>query len=423
MAALKVSGTITVPGDKSISHRSLMFAALAEGSSTVRGVLRSEDLESTAAVLRSLGVGIPTLSGEIRVKGVGLLGMTSPQRDLNCGNSGTTARLVSGVIAGQPIQARLTGDSSLSARPMKRVSEPLSRMGARFEFEREDGLPMKIFGAQLTGIDWKTGRASAQVKSAILLAGLVSGVEVTVRETAESRDHTERLLSALGAKMKSSHLITRMSPPRRLESFDIRVPGDPSSAAFFLALASLASEGELQLPRVCVNPTRGGFIRTLVRMGGSIVLEDSDMEMGEDVATIRVSPAELHSARVEADEVPSMIDELPMLACLAAGAGVDLDIRGASELRHKESDRIRAIVENLRAIGAEADERPDGLVVTGGRRALNGRVVTHGDHRIAMAFGVLGKLPGNEITLDDAKCVAVSYPEFWRDLDKAVAAA
>jgi 3-phosphoshikimate 1-carboxyvinyltransferase len=421
LAALKVSGTINVPGDKSISHRSLIFAALAEGESSIRGILRSADVESTASVLRSLGVNIPSLGDDIAVTGIGLRGMGSPRVDLDCGNSGTTARLMTGVVAGQPISARFTGDASLSRRPMKRVADPLTKMGANFAFEGADGLPMKLTGAQLSPIDWDTGVASAQVKSAILLAGLTARVSVTVREAAQSRDHTERFLIALGASVESSGAVTRLQPPSKLPRFEINVPGDPSSASFFIALAALAEDGELRLPGVCVNSTRGGFVRTLLRMGGSIELEDPDTEMGEDVATIRVTPAELHGIRIEGEDVPSMIDELPMLACLAAGTGVDLEIRGAGEMRLKESDRIRVVVENLRAIGADAEELPDGLIVNGERGRLKGRVVTHSDHRIAMAFGVLGMIPGNEILVDDPDCVQISYPNFWRDLKLAAA--
>ena len=418
---MKVSGTINVPGDKSISHRSLIFAALAEGESSIRGILRSADVESTASVLRSLGVNVPALDDEIAVNGVGLGGMRSPKMDLDCGNSGTTARLMTGVVAGQKITARFTGDASLSRRPMKRVAEPLGKMGAKFEFEGADGLPMKLTGARLKPIDWNTGIASAQVKSAILLAGLASSVDVTVRESGQSRDHTERFLAALGATVESAAAVTRMHPPEELRSFAINVPGDPSSACFFIALAALAEEGGLRLPRICVNSTRGGFVRTLLRMGGSVELEEPDTEMGEDVATLRVTPAPLHGVRVEGQDVPSMIDELPMLACLAAGAGVDLEIRGAEEMRLKESDRIRVVVENLRAIGAGVEELPDGLIVSGERRNLKGRVVTHADHRIAMAFGVLGMVPGNQITVDDPDCVVISYPDFWRDLKQAAA--
>lgn len=416
-----MAGAIQVPGDKSISHRALMLSVLAEGTSVLRGILCSADIESTAAVLRLLGADIAPLSDELTVEGVGLGGMRAPPSDLDCGNSGTTARLVAGIVAGQPIRARFTGDSSLSARPMKRIADPLAAMGATLSFENGDGLPMTVGGAQLHGVDWDTGAASAQVKSAILLAALVSRVEVTVRETARSRDHTERMLTALGAQVHSQGAITHMAPPSALRPLAFAVPRDPSSASFFIALATLADEGELLLPGVCTNATRGGFISALARMGGSIDLENPSSELGEDIATLRVRPASLRALQIVAADVPSLIDELPMLACVAAGVGVALEIHGAAELRLKESDRIRAIVENLRRVGAVAEERADGLVVREGRKKLSGRILTRGDHRIAMAFGVLARVPGNEITVDDPGCVAVSYPGFWADLDRAVA--
>ena len=398
-----------------------MLASLASGTSRIRGILRSTDTESTAAALRSLGAPLPSLSDDVSITGVGLRGMRSPGSDLDCGNSGTAARLLAGVVAGQKIKARFIGDSSLSARPMKRVADPLTAMGASFAFERGDGLPMTVSGSKLRPIDYDTRSASAQVKSAILLAGLVSEVEVTVRETARSRDHTERMLIALGARVTTSGTVTRFTPVQALRPLDITVPRDPSSAAFFLALGTLADDGELTLPGVCTNPTRGGFIAALVRMGGSVELLNPSSESGEEIATLRVRPSGLHSLQIAAEEISALIDELPVLSCLAAGAGVALEVRGAEELRAKESDRIRAIVENLRRVGADADERSDGLVVREGRRKLRGAVVTQGDHRIAMAFGILAKLPGNEISIDDPRCVAVSYPDFWNDLAKAVA--
>ncbi|MDQ6718947.1 MAG: 3-phosphoshikimate 1-carboxyvinyltransferase, partial [Gemmatimonadota bacterium] len=391
------------------------------GPSRVRGILRSADVESTAGALRQLGVTVPPLSVEMMIEGVGLSGMRSAAADLDCGNSGTTTRLIAGIVAGQSITARFTGDESLSARPMKRIAEPLTAMGARISFDSGDGLPMSIAGAQLTSVDWDTKSSSAQTKSAILLAALVSRIEVTVREKMRSRDHTERMLASLGADLRVSGTTVHLMPTSALKHADISVPGDPSSAAFFIALGTLAGDGEIVLPRVCVNPTRGGFMAAVTRMGGAIELADLSNEAGEDSATLRIKPGSLRSLQITAADVPSLIDELPMLACLAAGAGVALEIHGAAELRVKESDRIRAIVENLNRIGATAEERPDGLVVQEGRKRLAGEVITRGDHRIAMAFGVLSKIPGSDITIDDPDCVAVSYPDFWKDLDRAVA--
>lgn len=398
-----------------------MLSALANGRSSVRGILRSADIEATARVLRSLSAAIPPLADEMRITGVGLKGMRDPTTDLDCGNSGTTARLVAGIVAGQRIKARFIGDASLSARPMRRIAGPLSAMGASFAFENADGLPMTVTGAQLRGMEWDTGGASAQLKSSILLAALVSGVEVTVREKERSRDHTERMLTALGAELCSKGTSVRLSPVTGLNPLDITIPADPSSAAFFIALATLADDGELTLPGVCANPTRGGFIGALTRMGGSIELDNPSNEGGEDTATLFVRPGTLRQLQIVAADVPSLIDELPILACLAAGAGVALEIHGAAELRLKESDRIRAIVENLNRVGAVAEEKPDGLIVREGKKRLSGEVITRGDHRIAMAFGVLAKIPGNDIRIDDRDCVAISYPDFWADLDRAVA--
>ena len=419
MAALKVAGTIRVPGDKSISHRSLILSAMADGESVVRGILDSEDVRSTAEVLRSLGADIPAFTDTIRVRGRGLRELKAPRAPLDCGNSGTTTRLMAGVVAAHPFAARFTGDASLSRRPMKRVAEPLTYMGARFEFEHGDGLPMTVHGVDLRSVDWDTGGASAQVKSAILLAGLVAGVEVRVTEKSLSRDHTERMLRAMGVDVETDGNQVCLRPARRLRPLEIRVPADPSSAAFFVALAALANEGELVLTDVCLNPTRTGFFAALRRMGASVEEAREISSAGEELGSVRVKPARLRSTRITGDQVPALIDELPLLACVAAGAGIELEITGAGELRVKESDRINTVVQNLRAVGADAEELPDGLRVRAGRRELAGTIDPRRDHRIAMAFGVLSAATGNRITVKEPECVAVSYPGFWDDLRRA----
>ncbi|MEP6904788.1 MAG: 3-phosphoshikimate 1-carboxyvinyltransferase [Gemmatimonadales bacterium] len=413
---MKVRGTIRVPGDKSISHRALICASLATGVSQINGILRSDDVESTAAVLRSLGASIPSLSDEITVEGTGFGGFREPGLALQCGNSGTTTRLVAGVAAASPFKSRFEGDASLSRRPMKRVAEPLTAMGARFEFERGDGLPMIIRGGDLAGIAWNTRAASAQTKSAILLAGLLAGVGVTVRELRRSRDHTERMLVSLGVPLTIGETSVSLTPVSGLQPLNIAIPADPSSAAYPVALGALATAGEVRIPGVCINPTRIGFLNALNRMGASVRFTEKRSVAGEDTATVVTMPRKLHGIRIGADDVPSMIDELPLLACVAAASGVDLDVSGAEELRVKESDRISVVVSNLKAIGAVAEERRDGFKVSGRAGSLRGRVVTHGDHRIAMAFGVLGMLDGNQIEIDDRDCVAISYPGFWSDL-------
>lgn len=410
-----------MPGDKSISHRSLILSSLADGEARVRGILDSEDVRATAEVLRGLGVEIPPLAAEMRVKGVGLRGMRQPRRALDCANSGTTTRLLAGVVAAHPFSARFEGDASLSRRPMKRVAEPLTYMGAKFDFENGDGLPMTIHGVDLRSIDWDTHASSAQVKSAILLAGLVAAVEVRVTEKSLSRDHTERMLRAMGVDVETDGVQVCLRPARRLNSIDIDVPADPSSAAFFVALASLAADGDLTLTDVCLNRTRTGFLDAMTRMGANVTRVASAMSGGEEIGSLRVRPAALKSTRITEAEVPSLIDELPLLACVAAGAGVELEITGAAELRVKESDRISTVVQNLRAVGADAEELPDGLRVHGSRRLLSGTIDPRGDHRIAMAFGILSAATGNGITVTNPECVAVSYPGFWDDLRRVAA--
>lgn len=425
---LRVQGALRVPGDKSISHRALMLGALGAGPSRVRGVLRSLDVHSTAGILRTLGVAVPPLADEIVIPGVGLQGLRAPIADLDCGNSGTTARLMTGVVAGGPLAGRFIGDASLSRRPMGRVARPLSAMGARFTFhDVADRLPMTVqgaggaAGASLLGITWRMEEASAQVKSAILLAGLVADVPVEVYEAAPTRDHTERMLMGRGVDVRVEGGVVSLIPAGRLDAADQVVPADPSSATFFAALAAIADHGELALDDVCINPSRAGAFRVLGRMGARVRFEDRRREGGEELARIVVGPGGLRGVTIDGAEVPSLVDELPVLACVAACADGETRVTGAAELRVKESDRIRAIVENLRAVGAEAEELADGFVVQGrGRRPFTGAVTTHGDHRIAMAFGVLGAVPGSEITVDDRACAAVSFPAFWEELARVI---
>jgi 3-phosphoshikimate 1-carboxyvinyltransferase len=418
---LRVSGTVRVPGDKSISHRALILGSLAGGASRVRGILDSEDVRSTAGVLRSLGADIPELSSEMVVRGKGLRGLSAPTAALDCGNSGTTTRLMAGVVAAHPFSARFIGDDSLSKRPMRRVADPLKYMGARFEFEHGDGLPMVIHGSDLRSVDWDTRSASAQVKSAILLAGLISHVETRVTESSPSRDHTERMLRAMGVDIENDANRVCLRETQRLTPADVDVPADPSSAAFFVALASLAEKGELALENVCLNPTRSGFFDAMRRMGADLRVERPSAAGGEEVGTLIARPSSLTNLSISEKEVPSLIDELPLLACVAAAAGVELEIAGAAELRVKESDRISAVVQNLRLVGASAEELPDGLRVRRVSRTLSGVIDPRSDHRIAMAFGVLSAATGNNITVQNPECVAVSYPGFWDDLRRVVA--
>jgi 3-phosphoshikimate 1-carboxyvinyltransferase len=328
---------------------------------------------------------------------------------------------MSGVIAGHPFNARFEGDASLSRRPMHRVARPLTQMGATFEFEHGDGLPMTIHGADLRSIEWRSEAASAQIKSAILFAGLVAQVPVTVIEPERSRDHTERMLTALGAEVIIDGTSVSLEVVHELAPIDLTVPGDPSSAAFFAALAALTPSAQLRLANVCLNPTRLGFFHALQRMGAEVLYEDQGDCAGELTGTVVPRAGTLRGITIGAQEIPSLVDELPVLACLAARAEGETVVTGAQELRVKESDRISAMVTNLRALGVAVDELPDGMRITGSDVPLRGRVTTYGDHRIAMAFGVLGALPGSDIEIDDRACASVSYPRFWDDLARVTA--
>ena len=415
---MRVRGSLRVPGDKSISHRSLILGALGDGESRITHILPSADVHSTAAVLRRLGVHIPDLSPDFVIRGAGLRGLRQPDGELECGNSGTTTRLMAGVVSALPVEATFIGDASLSRRPMRRVATPLTEMGASFTLPPHGGLPMTIRGGALRGIAWTSEVASAQIKSAILLASLVAGVRSTVAEPVKSRDHTERMLAARGVTLQMTATAATIDPPAALASLDVDVPGDPSSAAFFAALAAAATHGELRLEGVCMNPTRTGFFETLKRMGASVREENRREDGGDVVADLVVGHAPLYATTVVARDVPAMVDELPLLACLATCAFGETSITGANELRVKESDRIAAVVNNLRAIGADATELSDGMLIRGAKHPLRGRIATHGDHRLAMAFGILGALGENEIQIDDRDCVGVSYPGFWTDLER-----
>jgi 3-phosphoshikimate 1-carboxyvinyltransferase len=417
---------IRVPGDKSVSHRSLLLGVLAEGSNRVAGVLPGEDCRSTASVLRSLGAHIPDLppdGGQFRFSGVGLGGLEEPAGILDCGNSGTTARLLLGLLSGVPLEAVLTGDASLRSRPMRRVTGPLEAAGARFREEgEEDRLPLRVHGGGLQPISYVSPVASAQVKSALLLAGVTAGVPVEVVEPHRSRDHTERMLRRMGVKVLEDSVdggwrVRLPEPPAKLEPLDLVVPGDFSSAAFLIALGLLGgSASPLRIANVGLNPTRTGLLDVLREMGAEIEVENSretDDPGGEPAADLVVWPSDLHGVSVGGSLIPRLIDEVPILAVLATHAEGITEIRDAEELRVKESDRIRVLAGNLKSLGARVEELPDGLRIRGGAAPLEGRVPVHHDHRIAMAFGVLGALAGHRITVDDPAVADVSFPGFW----------
>ena len=426
---------IRVPGDKSITHRALLLAGLAEGESRLSGLLPGEDCRSTAACLRALGVEIPELpldGSEIRVRSRGAGSLRSPSIPLDCGNSGTTARLLLGLLAGLPVTAILTGDASLRSRPMRRVTDPLTRMGARFREDGEpDRLPIQVTGGPLGSLAYLSPVASAQVKSALLLAGLTGGVPVTVVEPHASRDHTERMLRLLGVSVEAGPgsvgedgegaggwRVSLKPTSGPLPPLEFQVPGDFSSAAFLAAFALLGGAGRegLRLGGVGLNPTRSTLLQVLGRMGGGVEVIGAGEEekgTGEPVGDLVLRPVALHATEVGGEEIPGLIDEIPILAVLAARAKGVTRIRDAGELRVKESDRIAALVVNLRALGVEVEEFDDGLAVRGTDAPLCGQVRTFHDHRIAMAFGVLGALPGNDIQVEDPQVVEVSYPGFW----------
>lgn len=421
---------VRVPGDKSISHRSLMMGALANGTTRIRDILTAADVRSTASVLRSLGTTVPDLlaSREIVVNGLGRRGFRSPEDVLDCGNSGTTARLMMGVIAGSAVAATFTGDESLRSRPMRRITDPLQLMGARsVELGEAGKLPIRIEGGDLKSIRYELPHASAQIKSAILLAAAASGVGVQVIEQVRSRDHTERMLGAAGVPIATEavdgKVLVTLSPADRLDALDVIVPGDFSSAAFFLGAALLGACAAVRVPDVCLNETRTGMLRVLEMMGADITIEKPRTVSGEPIGDVIARTSELRAVNIGAEIVPSMVDEIPMLAMLAARADGETTIRGAAELRVKETDRIRAVVDGLRTIGVDADELADGLVVQGTTRPLKGLVKTYADHRIAMCFGVLGAQSGNEIVVDDPGAVDISFPTFWASLQRIRAAA
>jgi len=413
--ARRIAGVVRPPGDKSISHRVLMVAALARGKSEISGLLTGDDVKTSARVLRQLGADIsPIREGVVRVSSAPLTAHRAP---LNCGNSGTTARLMLGILAGQRFVTTLTGDASLRRRPMRRVTEPLKQMGADIK-EKGDGLPLTIRGGKLRGLMYTSPVASAQVKSALLFAGLTGQVPVTIREPYRSRDHTERLLAhlGLGVHERDGAIVYQPGSASTIPGFQLSVPGDISSAAFLMAAVVLADQGELVVENVGVNPTRTGFLVVLERMGAHIERVNLRDEGGEPVADLVVRPATLRGTEVSAAEIPTLVDEVPVLAVLASRASGDSVFREVGELRVKESNRLELIAANLRVVGAKAEARGNDLYVTGNARAPQGRVETASDHRLAMAFAVLGTLAGSNVQLSEKKSVAISYPNFFRDL-------
>ena len=408
-----LKGRIRVPGDKSISHRSIMLASIAEGVTRVSGFLEGEDAIATMNAFRALGVRIEGPErGHVTVHGAGLHGLRRPSAALDCGNAGTAMRLLAGLLAGQSFDCELTGDESLRRRPMKRIAEPLNRMGALIEAAEGGRPPLRVRGGRkLAGIDYAMPMASAQVKSALLLAGLYADGRTCVTEPAPTRDHTERMLEAFGCKVQREGATVCVHGGVTLRATAIDVPADISSAAFFLVGAAIAPGSDLMLERVGINPTRTGVIEILRRMGASIDLVNERVAGAEPIADIRVRGAPLHGIEVPRELVPLGIDEFPAVFVAAANAEGATVVTGAQELRVKESDRIQTMADGLHALGVQAEATPDGMRVTGGRYQ-GGRVASHGDHRVAMAFAVAGLRAASAVTVTDCANVATSFPGF-----------
>ncbi len=410
-------GEITVPGDKSISHRAVMFGALAKGDTRVQNFLQGADCLSTISCFEKMGIRIENNKEEVIIHGKGLHGLSAPTETLYTGNSGTTTRLISGILAGQPFSTRLTGDDSICKRPMKRVIDPLSEMGADIKSENGNGCaPLLISPASLRGIHYNSPVASAQVKSAVLLAGLYADDKTSVTEPVLSRDHTERMLRMLGASVTSEGVTATITPNPDLTAQDIFVPGDISSAAYFIAAASIVPGSEVLIKNVGINETRAGILKVADAMGARIELLNRRGGDGEPVADLLVSYAPLHGTTVSGELIPALIDEIPIIAVMAAAAEGTTMIKDAAELKVKESDRIFTVTENLKKMGADVTPTEDGMIIEGGRPLMGAAIDSYLDHRIAMSFQVASLIARGETTIKDADCVNISYPTFYSDL-------
>ena len=414
-----LKGEMTVPGDKSISHRAVMLGSIAKGDTEIHNFLQGADCLSTISCFQQMGVSIENKGEVVVVHGNGLHGLKKPGAVLNCGNSGTTARLISGILCAQNFDAALTGDESIQKRPMKRIIEPLSMMGASLISERDNGCaPLLIEGRPLHGIDYKTQVASAQVKSAILLAGLYAEGTTRVAEPYVSRNHTERMLKLFGAEVSLGENSAAIKPAPELYGRQLTIPGDISSAAYFICAGLMAPGSEILIKNVGVNPTRDGLIRVCREMGADIQLLNLKGQEGEPTADILVRHGSLHGTRIGGAIIPTLIDELPVIAAMACFAQGETIIQDAAELKVKESNRISVMTKNLQAMGADVTETEDGMIIRGGR-PLKGTVIhSHKDHRIAMTFAIAGLCAEGTTKIIDSDCVNISYPGFYRDLAK-----
>lgn len=419
-----LKGTLTVPGDKSISHRAIMFGSLAEGTTTIHGFLKGADCLSTIDCFRKMGISIEEKEDTIYVHGKGLHGLHKPEETLDVGNSGTTTRLISGILAGQNFDTVLSGDASLNSRPMGRIMKPLSMMGADITSIHDTGCaPLSIKGRSLNAIHYDPPVASAQVKSCVLLAGLYANGKTSVTEPALSRDHTERMLRSFGANIVSDKNTCTITPPETLHGQHIEVPGDISSAAFFIVAALITPNSEITINNVGINDTRAGILKVCQDMGADITLLNAREEGGEPVADLLVKTSSLRGTIIEGDIIPALIDELPVIALMACFAKGQTIIKDAHELRVKESDRIAIMTENLGAMGADIIDTDDGFIINS--RSDNTIPTLHGasincsmDHRIAMTFAIAGLNADGETIITDSDCVDVSYPGFFTQLEQ-----
>ena len=409
-------GEINIPGDKSISHRAIMFGSLSNGTTEITNFLEGADCLSTISCFQEMGIEIEREKSRVLVHGKGLHGLKEPQHILDAGISGTTTRLISGILAGNPFVSQLDGDNSLRTRPMKRIMEPLRLMQADIESLKDNNcVPLKITGHELHAIDYTSKVASAQVKSCVLLAGMYSDGITCVTEPVLSRNHTEIMLNYFGADVTSEGTTAFIKPDPSLYGREILVPGDISSAAYFIAAGLLVPNSEILLKNVGINPTRDGILRVCKAMGADITLLNETTE-GEPTADLLIRSSALHGTTVEGAIIPTLIDELPMIAVMAAFAEGTTVIRDAQELRVKESDRIQVMTENLRKMGADIQATEDGMIIHGGKPLHGAEIDSHLDHRVAMSFAVAGLLSEGTLSIKNGECVNISYPEFYSDL-------
>ena len=411
-------GQLTVPGDKSISHRAVMFGSLAKGTTRITHFLEGADCLSTISCFRKMGIDIEKTDGEVLVHGKGLHGLLAPSEILDVGNSGTTTRLISGILAGQNFDCELNGDASIQSRPMKRIMTPLSLMGADIESIKGNGCaPLRIRGKKLHAAHYDSPVASAQVKSCVLLAGMYADGVTSVTEPVLSRNHTELMLNYFGAHVTSKDTTASIEPEPFLKARDITVPGDISSAAYFIAAGLLTPGSEILLKNVGINPTRDGMLRICKAMGADITLLNVN-DNGEPTADLLVRTSTLHGTTIGGSVIPALIDEIPMLAVMAAFAEGTTIIKDAAELKVKESDRIAVMAENLSRMGADITATDDGMIIHGGRPLHGAEIDSHLDHRIAMSFAVAGTVVDGPLTILGGDCVKISYPDFYSDLYK-----